>query len=420
VGIIKVDTKSLCLGRSNSRIGVIVGLLVLGCCNVIITSAFVIGMGAVTVESFIGEKLDLSIPIVDIDGSDQLTLEVDQDSVSLLGASPLVVELEKRDDRLFARIRSHFLVTEPYLSFSLELSDSNSRSAKQFTVLLDLAPMEKALKNAQAVKRAELGSSVTPSTISSAAVKPSRAGQGAGKSVAQYNTQSNRVTTRNNGKLSGGARVVVPRETLWGIARNVSKGASVSINQMMLAIYRNNSSALANESIDLLKAGSSINIPDFESASHISSRATQRIKELSGSRYVAKNILELADSPPEKIDSQEETLSSLSAQGSSSAEQGIVNTMFSAEDLDEQSADEIDDSLVKGDVGQSYAFKLTGIAEAADGSSIGLLAINDPQAQAMIDSLAATVGNLTQDIIAKDKKVQFLEDRIRALESLQV
>ncbi|MFT5138146.1 MAG: hypothetical protein ACI9XU_001184 [Arenicella sp.] len=33
--------------------------------------------------------------------------------------------------------------------------------------------------------------------------------------------------------------------------------------------------------------------------------------------------------------------------------------------------------------------------------------------------LAATVGNLTQDIVAKDKKVRFLEYRIRALESLQ-
>jgi hypothetical protein len=82
-------------------------------------------------------------------------------------------------------------------------------------------------------------------------------------------------------------------------------------------------------------------------------------------------------------------------------------------------ADEIDDGLVKGDVGQSSAFKLPGIAEAADVSSIGLLASSNPQAQAIIDSLAATVGNLTQGFVAKDKKVQFLEDRIRALESLQ-
>jgi uncharacterized protein (DUF3084 family) len=62
---------------------------------------------------------------------------------------------------------------------------------------------------------------------------------------------------------------------------------------------------------------------------------------------------------------------------------------------------------------------LTGVAEAADGSSIGLLASNNSQAQAMIDSLAAKVGNLTQDIIAKDKQVQFLDDRIQALESFQ-
>jgi hypothetical protein len=88
-------------------------------------------------------KLDLSRPIVNIDGSDQLTLELDQNSVSLLGSSPLVIKLEKRDALLFARIRSDFLVTEPYLSFSIELSDNKSRSAKQFTVLLDLAPTEK-------------------------------------------------------------------------------------------------------------------------------------------------------------------------------------------------------------------------------------------------------------------------------------
>jgi hypothetical protein len=41
-------------------------------------------MGAPTVESFIGEVLDLSIPIVNLDGSDDLSLELDQNSVSLL------------------------------------------------------------------------------------------------------------------------------------------------------------------------------------------------------------------------------------------------------------------------------------------------------------------------------------------------
>ncbi|MFT4629798.1 MAG: hypothetical protein ACI8PV_000912 [Dinoroseobacter sp.] len=78
-----------------------------------------------------------------------------------MGGSTLVVGMEKRDDRLFAHIRSDFLVTEPYLSFPLELSDNKSRLAKQFTVLLDLAPIEKVVKNAQAVKRAVIGSCVT-------------------------------------------------------------------------------------------------------------------------------------------------------------------------------------------------------------------------------------------------------------------
>ncbi|MFT4629797.1 MAG: Tfp pilus assembly protein FimV [Arenicella sp.] len=70
-----MDTKSLSFGRS--RIRLIVGLLVIGFCKAIITSAFAVGVGAVTVASSMGEKLDLSIPIVDIDGSDQLTLELD-------------------------------------------------------------------------------------------------------------------------------------------------------------------------------------------------------------------------------------------------------------------------------------------------------------------------------------------------------
>jgi FimV-like protein len=148
--------------------------------------------------------------------------------------------------------------------------------------------------------------------------------------VAQYNTQSNRVTTRNNRKLSSGARVVAPGETLWGIARNASKGTSISINQMILAIYQNNSSAFANGSIDLLKAGSSIDIPDFESASQIaSSSATQRIKELS--RPAARNTLDLSDSILAEVDSQDETLASLLA-----------------EDLEEPLADNIDDGLVRG------------------------------------------------------------------------
>jgi hypothetical protein len=44
----------------------------------------------------------------------------------------------------------------------------------------------------------------------------------------------------------------------------------------------------------------------------------------------------------------------------------------SAEDLKQQLADEIGDGLATADVGRSTAFKLTGIAEAANGSSIRL------------------------------------------------
>ena len=411
-----MDKMKLDFGNGG-RICLIVSLLAIGC-NGVITSAFAVGMGAAKVESFIGEMLDISIPIVNIEGTDNLTLELDQNSVSLLGGSPLVVELENRDDQLFARIRSDFLVNEPYLSFSLNLSDDKSRSAKQFTVLLDLAPTEKAVKNAEAAKRAVVGSSITT-------VKSSRTGQRAGKSVAQYNTQSGRSTRRSNATLSSGSKLVEPGETLWGIARKASQGTSVSINQMMVAIYQNNSSAFAKGSIDLLKAGSSIDIPDFESATQISSgRATQRVLELSGQRTESRGASVALASPDESLGSlpAEGSLSaegSLPADGSSSSEDEIIDEMFSAEDLEEQLADEIDDDLVRNDGVQSDAFKLTGIAVAADGSSIGLRSSSDPQAQEVIDSLAATVGNLTQDIIAKEKQVQFLEDRIQALESFQ-
>jgi hypothetical protein len=159
----------------------------------------------------------------------------------------------------------------------------------------------------------------------------------------------------------------------------------------------------------------------FEAISWLVSLLLNVSLKLSGnkSRSAKKFTVLLDSAPTEKAVKNVKvargvTVSSLSSEGSLPAKGS-----WSVEDLKQQLADEIGDGLVTADVGRSTAFKLTGIAEAADGSSIGLQSSNDPQAQEIINSLAATVGNLTQDVIAKEKRVQFLEDRLQALKIFQ-
>jgi len=129
------------------------------------------------------------------------------------------------DGSAHIHITSRDAVREPYLDFLLEVSWGNGRFIKQFTVLLD------------------------PPLLS----VPS---SGANSEIARQRTPL------PNKKLYG---PVQEAETLWVIAQKTKPSPSISIKQMIQAIYQENPEAFARGDINLLKHGVTLRIPDQSS-----------------------------------------------------------------------------------------------------------------------------------------------------------
>ncbi len=66
---------------------------------------------------------------------------------------------------------------------------------------------------------------------------------------------------------------VAPGQTLWSIANSVRPDASISVNQMMVALLRANPEAFAQENVNRLKQGSVLRVPGQEETTRLS--ATQ-------------------------------------------------------------------------------------------------------------------------------------------------
>ncbi|OGT56967.1 MAG: hypothetical protein A3E01_12775 [Gammaproteobacteria bacterium RIFCSPHIGHO2_12_FULL_63_22] len=66
---------------------------------------------------------------------------------------------------------------------------------------------------------------------------------------------------------------VAPGQTLWSIASSVRPDASISVNQMMVALLRANPEAFAQDNVNRLKQGSVLRVPGQEEATRLS--ATQ-------------------------------------------------------------------------------------------------------------------------------------------------
>ena len=137
------------------------------------------------------------------------------------------------------------------------------------------------------------------------------------------------------------------------MARRINEAMGVSINQMMLALYKNNPAAFASESVDSLKAGVFLDIPN-----------ANQVRELSDSE--AKLVLDrLSTGVP----------SSVAASSSDTESESLPFQLTAIDEVIESSTGEA----------SNLGDQLSG----AGGS------VNNEKTQEIISSLAKTVGNLS-------------------------
>lgn len=205
--------------------------------------ASALGMGEITLHSALNQPLNAEIELLDV-GS----LSADQIRIALAPAEAFdaagVQRLAFLQDLRFApliqgdnsriRVVSNNPVREPYLNFLVQISRGNSRILREYTVLLDPAPVSSSYQ-----------SSASPAVV-----------QAATSRVAPAPAALPAATMGVTHRVQGG-------ESLWLIARSLSdSGTAGSIASLMRDIQLLNPRAFMGGDPSRLKAGATLLLPD--------------------------------------------------------------------------------------------------------------------------------------------------------------
>ena len=195
-----------------------------------------------------------------------------------LDYSPVLRDLrftvEKRaNGQSVVKVSSVKPINEPFLDFLVELNWPAGRLVREYTFLLD--PPELANKGAagqMSVAEARVVETVRagrPETAAKPAVAPSLPAQPAAPKSRPASSEAKKAD-------AAGSHVVQSGETLRKIAAE-NKPEGVSLEQMLVALFKNNPDAFVGQNINRLKAGAILGLPDKAAVESVSEAEARKV-----------------------------------------------------------------------------------------------------------------------------------------------
>ncbi|AGH84447.1 hypothetical protein F504_1933 [Ralstonia pseudosolanacearum FQY_4] len=252
-------------------------------------AAHAAGFGALHVRSSLGQPLQAEI---DLSG---VTEEEAQNLVAKLASpdayqragltyNPIVSTLRaslvrQSGGSYVVRVISAQPVAEPFVDILVDLTWASGRVSRAYTFLLDPAGSSNTPRNfaptpvVQATTPGVVDS--TPAPVAAAPQAPAaapRAARPARQAAARPQADATAA------EPSSGAGYTVQRgDSLYDVASNAVQGQDgVSLDQMLLALYRNNPKAFIGGNINRLRTGSVLTVPSAAEAQKVSPREARR------------------------------------------------------------------------------------------------------------------------------------------------
>lgn len=251
------------------------------------TDAHALALGRLSVLSSIGEPLRADIEIPEINAEEVASLKVnvatpEQFKAANLEMHPalsnLVITLQRRPDgRVFLRLTSDRTVSEPFIDLILEANWSSGRVVRDYTLLIDppstmrapaaLPPLIAQVPAAPASAPAPAPAAAAtpapaPVTIAPAPLPAPMAPPAAAPSGRR--APAARVEAPARG--ASGKQVTVQAGDTAGKIAAANKPASVSLDQMLVALLRSNPDAFVDGNVNRLRAGAVLDLPSEEQA----------------------------------------------------------------------------------------------------------------------------------------------------------
>lgn len=220
-----------------------------------------VSLGEINVKSTLNQQFLAEIPVTGIPEKKNLGLQADIASAAAFQRAGLRRESLYDDmkvdlipgllpDEARIILKSKKRIGEPFLSFLVELRWVGGSVVREYTVLLD------------------------PPTY-----KPSSPNVAAANAAQERESPLGEYTKPRSGASAGATRYgPVGSETLWRVALKTRHGSSVTMDQMMLAIYEANPQAFDGD-INHIRRGAYLNIPGLEEVRRIDpATATAKVR----------------------------------------------------------------------------------------------------------------------------------------------
>ncbi|ATQ75920.1 pilus assembly protein FimV [Massilia violaceinigra] len=248
------------------------------------TSAYAAGLGKLTVLSSLGQPLNAEIELTSVanDEASGLTAKLAPAEAfrqANIDFNPALLSLrfsvEQRGGRQFIKVTSSQPVNEPFVDMLLELNwGSSGRLVREYTFLLDPVEM-RSTQTAQVSapvdvlsqgnrNGAKAGAKAGAKTGPASAAKPPAEAPAEPK-AAEPKAAPSQEPQRAAGRGEGDSEYKVKRgDTLGKIAAQI-KPADISLDMMLVALYRANPDAFAGNNMNRLKSGQILAVPEAAS-----------------------------------------------------------------------------------------------------------------------------------------------------------
>jgi pilus assembly protein FimV len=252
--------------------------------------AWALGLGRLQVQSALGEALRAEIDVTSLTPEEASNLQVKVASPDAYKAAGVdynavlpatKVTLERRTDgRPYLRLTSDRGVQEPFVDVILEINWSTGRLTREYTLLFDPPTMARAPAPSTAPAMAAATPSPAPAparaTPVPAARPPSAEPASKPEPRAVATAPRNAAPATQAGPESGDEYRVRQGDTLSRIASRTQR-TGVSLDQMLVALYRANPQAFIGENMNRLKSGVVLAVPSAASAGAVSNSEARQV-----------------------------------------------------------------------------------------------------------------------------------------------
>ena len=253
------------------------------------TSSWALGLGRLNVQSALGETLKAEIEVTSITAEEAASLRLrvapseayraaGVDYNAVLAATQVQVQ-RRADGRTVLRLTSERAVLEPFIDVILEASWASGRLVREYTMLFD--PPGSRLAQAAAAATAPVLSPAPaaaparplPAPVAATpAPRPSANGAASAPTPAPVPPPSAAAAS-----TAGGDQIQVRNGDTLGRIAERSQRPGVSLDQMLVSLFRANPQAFAGDNMNRLKSGSVLSVPAAEVAGQIAPQDARRV-----------------------------------------------------------------------------------------------------------------------------------------------